>query len=175
MVQFGLVQALVAFSLKNQPNSQRQHRHHHNNKKALLLVADAQTTLWVSGNGDVIEAPGGVMAIGSGADYAEAAARALLELEEETGGAEEGGASASSSSSGGGGGDGAGGGGDTNRTVAGGSTAMDIALRAMRIAADCCVYTNHTFAWHRIAADGKLSHGRATATEVIPAPAEDAN
>jgi ATP-dependent protease HslVU peptidase subunit len=31
------------------------------NLEALLLVADARTTLWLSGNGDVIEAPDGVM------------------------------------------------------------------------------------------------------------------
>ncbi|GBF98131.1 ATP-dependent protease subunit [Raphidocelis subcapitata] len=52
--------------------------------EALLLVADARTTLWLSGNGDVIEAPDGVMGIGSGSDYAEAAARALLELPNQT-------------------------------------------------------------------------------------------
>jgi len=46
--------------------------------EAMLLVADAQTLLAVSGNGDVIEPDDGVAAIGSGGSYALAAARALL-------------------------------------------------------------------------------------------------
>ncbi len=46
--------------------------------EALLAVADADTSLLVSGNGDVIEPEEGVMAIGSGGQYASAAARALL-------------------------------------------------------------------------------------------------
>jgi ATP-dependent HslUV protease subunit HslV len=45
--------------------------------EALLLVADAATTLVVSGNGDVVEPEHDVMAIGSGGGYALAAARAL--------------------------------------------------------------------------------------------------
>ncbi len=47
--------------------------------EALLIVADKQTTLVVSGAGDVIEPDDGVIAIGSGGAYAQAAARALLE------------------------------------------------------------------------------------------------
>jgi len=47
--------------------------------EALLIVADKQTTLVVSGAGDVIEPDDGVIAIGSGGPYAQAAARALLE------------------------------------------------------------------------------------------------
>ena len=46
--------------------------------EALLIVADAQTTLILSGAGDVIEPDDGVAAIGSGGPYALAAARALL-------------------------------------------------------------------------------------------------
>jgi ATP-dependent HslUV protease subunit HslV len=46
--------------------------------EAMLLVADPQTLLAVSGNGDVIEPDDGVAAIGSGGSYALAAARALL-------------------------------------------------------------------------------------------------
>jgi ATP-dependent HslUV protease subunit HslV len=46
--------------------------------EALLLAVDATGTLLVSGTGDVIEPDEGVMAIGSGAPYALAAARALL-------------------------------------------------------------------------------------------------
>ncbi len=45
--------------------------------EALLLVADSDTTLLISGTGDVIEPDEGVMAIGSGGPYAYAASRAL--------------------------------------------------------------------------------------------------
>ena len=45
--------------------------------EALLLVADIDTTLVISGNGDVVEPEHDVMAIGSGGGYALAAARAL--------------------------------------------------------------------------------------------------
>ncbi len=44
---------------------------------ALLIVADAKNTFLLSGNGDVIEPDDGVCAIGSGGNYAVAAARAL--------------------------------------------------------------------------------------------------
>ncbi len=47
--------------------------------EAMLLVADSQTILLISGSGEVIEPDEPVMAIGSGAGYALAAARALLE------------------------------------------------------------------------------------------------
>ncbi len=46
--------------------------------EALLLVADARTTLIVSGTGDIVEPDGGCAAIGSGGPYALAAARALM-------------------------------------------------------------------------------------------------
>ena len=46
--------------------------------EAMLLVGDTERVLVVSGNGDVIEPDDGVAAIGSGAAYALAAARALL-------------------------------------------------------------------------------------------------
>ncbi|MBL7685798.1 MAG: ATP-dependent protease subunit HslV [Deltaproteobacteria bacterium] len=46
--------------------------------EAMLIVADAQTILTLSGNGDVIEPDDGVTAIGSGGPYAMAAAKALL-------------------------------------------------------------------------------------------------
>lgn len=46
--------------------------------EALLAVADKDTSLLISGNGDVIEPEDGVIAIGSGGPYALAAARALL-------------------------------------------------------------------------------------------------
>jgi ATP-dependent HslUV protease subunit HslV len=47
--------------------------------EALLLVADAQNTYLVSGNGDVIEPDNEVAAIGSGGAFAKAAATALIE------------------------------------------------------------------------------------------------
>lgn len=46
--------------------------------EALLAVVDAQHTLLVTGNGDVIQPTDGVLGIGSGGSYAVAAARALL-------------------------------------------------------------------------------------------------
>ncbi len=46
--------------------------------EALLLTVDANAAFLISGNGDVIEPDEGVMAIGSGAPYALAAARALM-------------------------------------------------------------------------------------------------
>ena len=49
------------------------------NLEALLAVADRETSLIISGNGDVIEPENSLMAIGSGGPYAQAAARALLE------------------------------------------------------------------------------------------------
>jgi ATP-dependent HslUV protease subunit HslV len=73
--------------------------------EAMMLVADKNVTLALTGNGDVLEPEQGVMAIGSGGNYALAAARALLDTDK---GAEE------------------------------------IARRAMEIAADICVYTNHS-------------------------------
>ena len=46
--------------------------------EALLIVADIDTTLIISGAGDVIEPDDGIAAIGSGGNYAVAAGRALL-------------------------------------------------------------------------------------------------
>ena len=46
--------------------------------EAMLVVMNAETTLLISGTGDVIEPDEGVIAIGSGGSYALAAARALL-------------------------------------------------------------------------------------------------
>jgi ATP-dependent HslUV protease, peptidase subunit HslV len=46
--------------------------------EALLAVVDARHTLLVTGNGDVIQPTDGVLGIGSGGNYAVAAARALL-------------------------------------------------------------------------------------------------
>ncbi len=74
--------------------------------EALLAVADRSASLIITGNGDVIEPEGGLMAIGSGGPYAQAAARALLE----------------------------------NTELA----ARDIVERALNIAGDICIYTNHS-------------------------------
>lgn len=55
--------------------------------EALLAVADRQSSLIISGNGDVIEPEHGLIAIGSGGPYAQAAALAMLrhtELDAET-------------------------------------------------------------------------------------------
>jgi ATP-dependent HslUV protease subunit HslV len=47
--------------------------------EAMMLVADAETTLVLTGTGDVLEPERQVMGIGSGGNYALAAARALLD------------------------------------------------------------------------------------------------
>jgi ATP-dependent HslUV protease, peptidase subunit HslV len=47
--------------------------------EAMLAVADAGTSLVITGSGDVLEPEHGIVAIGSGGAYAQAAARALLE------------------------------------------------------------------------------------------------
>jgi ATP-dependent HslUV protease, peptidase subunit HslV len=75
--------------------------------EALLLVADRETALMITGNGDVMEPEAhGVMAIGSGGAFAQAAARALVESTD--------------------------------------LEAREIVERAMHIAADICIYTNHS-------------------------------
>lgn len=53
------------------------------NLEALMIVADEQTMLILTGNGDVLEPEGGIAAIGSGGNYALAAARALSDYEED--------------------------------------------------------------------------------------------
>ena len=71
-----------------------------------MAVADADRSFTLTGNGDVLEPEDGVIAIGSGGNYALAAARALTGIE--------------------------------------GLGPEEIARRAMAIAADICVYTNHS-------------------------------
>lgn len=73
--------------------------------EALLAVADSKASLIITGNGDVIEPEEGLMAIGSGGPFAQAAARALLE----------------------------------NTKL----SAADIVHKALTIAGDICIYTNH--------------------------------
>ncbi len=75
--------------------------------EALLAVADAEASLIISGNGDVIEPEQGIIAIGSGGNYALSAARALL-----------------------------------NNTEL---NAKEITDKALNIAGDICIYTNHNF------------------------------
>lgn len=50
--------------------------------EALLVVADKESSLTITGNGDVIEPEDSIMAIGSGGPYAQSAARALLQNSE---------------------------------------------------------------------------------------------
>jgi ATP-dependent HslUV protease subunit HslV len=71
--------------------------------EAMMIVADKQITLVITGNGDVLEPIGGIAAIGSGGNFALAAARALADSDHD---------------------------------------AEAIARKAMKIAADLCVYTN---------------------------------
>ena len=73
--------------------------------EAMMAVADKDRSFTLTGNGDVLEPEDGVIAIGSGGNFALAAARALMEVP--------------------------------------GLSAEDVARRAMKIAADICVYTNH--------------------------------
>ncbi len=49
---------------------------------AMLLVCDEQVSLTVTGTGDVLEPPDGIIGIGSGSAYAIAAARALLPIDD---------------------------------------------------------------------------------------------
>ena len=73
------------------------------NLEALMIVADAEQMLILTGNGDVLEPEGGIAAIGSGGNYALAAARALTDYEQDP---------------------------------------EALARRAMKIAAEVCVFTN---------------------------------
>ena len=57
------------------------------NLEAMMIVADAETMLILTGNGDVLEPEGGIAAIGSGGNYALAAARALADYEQDPGSA----------------------------------------------------------------------------------------
>ena len=53
------------------------------NLEALMIVADKDTLLVLTGNGDVLEPEGDIAAIGSGGNYALAAARALSAYEQD--------------------------------------------------------------------------------------------
>jgi len=49
--------------------------------QAMMVVADAKATLLLSGTGDVVEPEDGILGIGSGGNYALAAARALMDFD----------------------------------------------------------------------------------------------
>lgn len=74
--------------------------------EALMIVMDSEKILLVSGNGEIIEPDDGILAIGSGGNYALAAGRALKQHASDL-------------------------------------TAREIAIAALNVAADICVYTNH--------------------------------
>ena len=74
--------------------------------EAMLAVADKTASLIITGNGDVLEPEHGIVAIGSGGPYAQAAARALLDHSP--------------------------------------LDARQIVEAALGIAADICIYTNHS-------------------------------
>ncbi len=74
--------------------------------QAMMIVADKNETFVLTGNGDVVEPDGGITAIGSGGNYALAAARALETYEKNP---------------------------------------EKLAKKAMKIAADICVFTNDDF------------------------------
>ena len=73
--------------------------------EAMMIVVDAEVSLILSGTGDVIEPDDGILAIGSGGNYALSAARALEDISS--------------------------------------MNAEKIAKKAMKIAGDICIYTNH--------------------------------
>jgi len=79
----------------------------HNNAEAMMIIADKNTLLILTSNGDVVEPDDGVCAIGSGGNYALSAAKALIK----------------------------------NTTL----DAKEIAIKAMEIASDICVFTNSNY------------------------------
>ncbi len=79
--------------------------------EAMMIVADKETTLVLTGNGDVLEPQHGLIGIGSGGSYAQAAALALIDTE---------------------------------------LSAEDIVKKAMNIAADICIYTNHNIVMEKL-------------------------
>ena len=87
--------------------------------EAMLAVADKESSLLISGNGDVLEPEQGLIAIGSGGPYAQAAARALLQHSE--------------------------------------LSAREIVEKALGIAGDICIYTNHNVTIEEL---GETGEGR---------------
>ncbi|MCK6370778.1 MAG: ATP-dependent protease subunit HslV [Gammaproteobacteria bacterium] len=74
LTQYGNLTRAAIELAKDWRTDRRLHR-----LEALLCVADAEKSLVISGNGDVIEPEDDLMAIGSGGPFAQAAARALLD------------------------------------------------------------------------------------------------
>lgn len=82
--------------------------------EAMIAAADKRMSLLLSGMGDVLEPQDGLIGIGSGGNFALAAARALIDQD---------------------------------------MTAEQIAKKAMRIAGDLCIYTNHDIVLKQITID----------------------
>lgn len=82
--------------------------------EAMMIVADKSTSLVLTGNGDVLEPENGIIAIGSGGNYALAAARALADSDLDS---------------------------------------EAIARKAMKIAAEICVYTNDNLTLEKLTAE----------------------
>jgi ATP-dependent HslUV protease subunit HslV len=80
--------------------------------EAMMAVADATTSLTITGTGDVLEPEDGIIGIGSGGNYALAAARALIDTK---------------------------------------MSAEEIVKKAMKVAADICVYTNENVTIEKLA------------------------
>lgn len=79
--------------------------------EAMMIVADKETILVLTGNGDVLEPQNGIVGIGSGGSFAQASALALADSD---------------------------------------LTAEQIAMKAMTIAADICIYTNHNIIMEKL-------------------------
>ncbi|MBO4521242.1 MAG: ATP-dependent protease subunit HslV [Alphaproteobacteria bacterium] len=79
--------------------------------EAMMIVADKETTLVLTGNGDVLEPQHGLIGIGSGGSFAQAAALALIDTD---------------------------------------MSAENIVKKAMDIAADICIYTNHNIVMEQL-------------------------
>lgn len=91
--------------------------------EALITVADSKDTLLVSGTGDVIQPSDGILGIGSGGNYATAAARALVAHTD--------------------------------------LSAEEIVREALKIAADICVYSNHSIVVETLSSSPKeKQHGK---------------
>lgn len=80
--------------------------------EAMMIVADALQTFVITGNGDVLEPENGLIGIGSGGNYAQAAAKALVD--------------------------------NTKLPPA------EVAKKALNIAGDICIYTNHNITLEEI-------------------------
>lgn len=83
--------------------------------EAMIAAVDKKISLILTGMGDVLEPTDGIIGIGSGGNFALAAARALIDQED--------------------------------------MTAEEIAQKAMQIAGDLCIYTNHNVILKKITVD----------------------